>query len=80
MLGVGGAPGRIAVTTCTGDCDGDGQVTIGEVVKCINLFLGQPLCDTRDASLGCPVADSNLDGTVSIGEVVQCVNRFLSGC
>lgn len=72
--------GQITVTSCTGDCDGDGQVTIGEVTKCINLFLGQPLCGMGNPASSCPVADANLDGQVSIGEVTQCVNRFLSGC
>lgn len=77
---VAGTSGQIVVTTCTGDCDGNGRVTIGEVIKCVNLFLGQPLCNPTNASLNCPVADANLNGSVSIGEVTQCVNRFLGGC
>jgi hypothetical protein len=77
---VGGAPGKVTVTTCTGDCDGDGKITIGEVVKCANLFQGQPPCNLSDPSLSCPVADANGDGVVTIGEVVQCVNGFLDGC
>lgn len=75
-----GAAGQIIVTSCTGDCDGDGHVTIGEVVKCTNMFLGQPLCSPTNPSLHCPVADADLSGSVSIGEVVQCANHFLSGC
>lgn len=78
--GVVGAAGQIIVTTCTGDCNGDTHVTIGEVIKCVNLFLGQPLCNPSNANLSCPVADASLDGIVSIGEVIQCVNRFLNGC
>lgn len=80
IAGVGGAAGQISVTTCSGDCDGVGHVTIGKVIKCVNLFLGQPLCNVANPNLSCPVADANLDGRVSIGEVTQCVNRFLSGC
>jgi len=72
--------GQIIVTTCTGDCNGNHQVSIGEVTKCVNLFLGQPLCNPSDPVGNCPVADANLSGTVSIGEVTQCVNRFLGGC
>jgi hypothetical protein len=79
-LVVAGVAGQIVVTDCTGDCDGSGRVSIGEVVRCLNLFLGQPLCDMSNPSLSCPVADANLDGSVSIGEVTQCVNRFLNGC
>jgi len=55
-------------------------VTIGEVIKCVNMFLGQPFCNPTNPALGCPVADANLNGSVSIGEVIQCVNRFLNGC
>lgn len=72
-LPAAGASGALVVTTCNGDCDGNGTVVIGEVVRVVNQFLGQPYC-------GCPVADTNHDGIVSIGEVVQSVNRFLSGC
>ena len=77
---VSGAPGQIRVTNCTGDCDGDGTVSIGEVLRCVILFLGQPLCNPAAPSLSCPLADASLDGTVSIGEVQQCVTRFLQGC
>lgn len=80
IAGLVGTAGQIAVTNCTGDCNGDGHVTIGEIVKCVNLFLGQPRCSFTNAAASCPVADANLDGNVSIGEVVQCVNRFLNGC
>jgi hypothetical protein len=72
--------GEVIVTTCTGDCNGNDVVSIGEVVKCVNHFLGEPFCNATNASLGCTVADANLDGVVSIGEVVQCINRFLNGC
>jgi hypothetical protein len=78
--GVVGAAGQIIVTTCTGDCDANGHVTIGEVIKCVNLFLGQPLCSPSNPNLSCPVADASLNGSVSIGEVTGCVNRFLNGC
>jgi hypothetical protein len=80
LAGVGGAAGNITVTVCTGDCNGDEHVTIGEVVKCVNLFLGYPLCNLSNSSLSCPVADANLNGQVSIGEVTLCINRFLYGC
>jgi hypothetical protein len=77
---VGGTAGQITVTTCTGDCDGNGRVSIGEVIKCLNMFLGQPLCNTANPNLNCPVADANLNGSISIGEVTQCVTHFLNGC
>ena len=52
-----------------GDCDGNGQVSIGEVQKAINMFLG-----TQAPACG---VDCNGDGTVSIGEVQKVINAFL---
>jgi hypothetical protein len=52
-----------------GDCDGSGTVSIGEVQKAINMFLGSIPPD-------CGV-DCNGDGTVSIGEVQKVINGFL---
>jgi hypothetical protein len=52
-----------------GDCDGSGTVSIGEVQKAINMFLGT-------LAPGCGV-DCNGDGTVSIGEVQKVINGFL---
>ena len=55
--------------TVPGDCDGNGVVSIGEVQKAINMFLG-----TLAPSCG---ADCNGDGVVSIGEVQKVINGFL---
>jgi PKD repeat protein len=62
--------GTITVTGgIPGDCNGDGTVSIGEVQKAINMFLGiEPV--------GCG-ADCNGDGTISIGEVQKVINAFL---
>jgi PKD repeat protein len=76
--GVGmSCPGGIVSFTSgiPGDCDNDGQVSIGEVQKAINMFLGL-------LPVGCGV-DCNGDGAVSIGEVQKVVNVFLglaTGC
>ena len=52
-----------------GDCDGSGTVTIGEVQKAINMFLGiePPACNV----------DCDGNGIVSIGEVQKVINAFL---
>jgi PKD repeat protein len=60
---VGGGGGK------PGDCNGDGTVSIGEVQKAINMFLGIQAID-------CGV-DCNSNGTVSIGEVQKVINAFL---
>lgn len=75
----GGATG-VVVTSCTGDCDGNDAVTIGEIVKAVNVFLGRPLCDPETPTANCPVADTDSNGAVSLGEVMQTVGASLSNC
>jgi hypothetical protein len=52
-----------------GDCDGDGEVSIGEMQRAINMFLG-----VEPANCG---ADCNGDWEISIGEVQRVINAFL---
>jgi hypothetical protein len=62
--------GTVTVTAgLPGDCDGDGSISIGEVQKAINMFLGllPPECGV----------DCGGDGVVSIGEVQKVINGFL---
>jgi len=70
----------IRISTCTGDCNGNNEVSIGEVQQCVNKFLGAALCTFNASSTNCTIADANNNGEVSIGEVQQCVSRFLGGC
>ena len=71
--GLTGASPAVRVTTANttipGDCDGDGSVSIGEVQKAINMFLGTlpPACGV----------DCNGDGKITIGEVQKVINAFL---
>ena len=59
---------------CPGDCDGNGMVTVNELVTSVNIALGSlPLS-------ACPVLDVNGDGTVEIDELVAAVNDALNGC
>ena len=60
---------QVAGPSLPGDCDGDGAVSIGEVQKAINMFLGT-------LAPGCGV-DCNENGVVSIGEVQKVINGFL---
>ena len=52
-----------------GDCDGDSAVSIAELQKAINMFLGSipPECGV----------DCDGDGKISIGEVQKVINAFL---
>lgn len=59
---------------CAGDCGGDGQVTVDELVQGVNIALDNtPLSQ-------CPVFDSSGDGQVTINELISAVNSALNGC
>ena len=63
-----------ARATCAGDCNGDGVVTVPEVVTVDNIALGSlPLS-------ACPAADANGDGSVGVGDAVLAVQAALDGC
>ncbi len=58
---------------CPGDCNGNGEVTIDELITLVDLALG-----TSDAS--CPNGDGNGDETITINELLEAVNAALRGC
>jgi cysteine-rich repeat protein len=84
--GAGGGATQVRLTTCTGDCDGSGDVTPGEVFKVVQILLqpgglGKPLCIVTQPTLSCPVADADLNGKITIGEVQLSINNYLNnGC
>lgn len=60
---------------CTGDCDGNGEVAINELLQGVNIALGtQPV----DACAMFDVAAA--DGQVSIAELLTAVHASLEGC
>ena len=59
--------------TCVGDCNGDGSVTIDELLSMVNIALGNP-------GSACAAGDANSDGQITIDEVLMAVNAALSGC
>ena len=61
-------------TLCSGDCNGDGIVTIEEIVTMVNVALG-----SADVTL-CLAGDLTGDGTITVDEIIAAVNRALSGC
>ncbi|MBI3783582.1 MAG: hypothetical protein HY270_09285 [Deltaproteobacteria bacterium] len=70
---IGAAPGS-ARAACVGDCNADGEVTIDELIKMVNIASG-----TGDLST-CSVGDANGDGEVTIDEIIKAVNAALNGC
>jgi hypothetical protein len=60
--------------SCTGDCNGDGEVTINELISGVNIALGSaPLSQ-------CPAFDPSGDGSVAINELIAAVGAALEGC
>jgi hypothetical protein len=59
---------------CTGDCDGDGEVAINEVVRGVNIALGSVPVDD------CVQFDADGDGAVAINELVAAVTNALNAC
>lgn len=60
--------------TCSGDCDGDGTLSIAELTAGVAIALG-------DAALtGCPPLDANGDGAVRIEELTRATGAQLASC
>lgn len=59
---------------CAGDCDADGQVAIFELLRGVNILLG------NDSLLACPTFDADAGGDVNVNEIVQAVSSALRGC
>ncbi len=64
----------LAQAACVGDCSGDGNVTVDEIVNAVNIALGTASLST------CPAADGDNDGSVVITEILQAVVAALEGC
>jgi hypothetical protein len=59
---------------CVGDCNGDGEVTIDELILGVRIAL--EMSDLSD----CPEFDADGSEEVTVDELVQAVNNALSGC
>jgi hypothetical protein len=59
---------------CVGDCNGDGQVTIGEILTTVDIALGNADVST------CRDGDANHDGQITIDEILAAVDHALNGC
>ena len=59
---------------CVGDCDGNGMVSVADLIVGVNIALGnQPIEN-------CPAFDVTGDGMVTVSELIQGVNNALDGC
>lgn len=59
---------------CAGDCNGNGAVTINDIVRALQIALGEAPVTI------CPAADTDTNGIVSVEEITQATVAALSGC
>ncbi|MEO8602546.1 MAG: hypothetical protein ABI629_08225 [bacterium] len=59
---------------CSGDCNGDGVVSISELIRGVNIALG------NTAVADCPAFDPNGDGMVTIDALIKSVGYALAEC
>ncbi len=68
------AAGTQPAPPCAGDCDGNGSVTIDELIRGVNIALGSLPPAT------CAPLDTSGDGSVTIDELIAAVRLALDGC
>jgi hypothetical protein len=59
---------------CRGDCNGNGEVSVDELVRAVNVALDLLAVDT------CPPADADDSGAITINELIVAVSNALDGC
>jgi hypothetical protein len=57
-----------------GDCNGDTQVTVDEILTMVNIALG------GENVSACSAGDANGDGQITVDEVLRAVNYALNAC
>lgn len=70
-----GALASAAEGQCLGDCDGNGEVAVTELIVMVNIALGTVPCCTV-----CAAADPENTGEVLVTQIVSAVNNALQGC
>jgi nucleoside-diphosphate-sugar epimerase len=71
---IGPPPTPAPPPACVGDCDGHGTVTVDELVRGVNIALGNLPLDS------CPSFDVGHDNAVSVDELVRAVGAALNNC
>ncbi len=72
--GVGDVCDQDDVCSLVGDCDGGGTVVIGELIRLVNIALG------NEGISECLNGDDNGDGEINVNELVLAVRSALSPC
>jgi hypothetical protein len=68
---------RLTSAHCIGDCNGNGVVTIDEIVRgvCLIICIEPPF-----PGEACPALDPENTGHVAVAAIVTAVNNALNGC
>ena len=65
---------HLLVPACAGDCGGNHQVTVDEILRLVSIALGNADLST------CQAGDANSSGTITVDEILTAVNSALNGC
>lgn len=60
---------------CVGDCNGDGRLTVDELLSMVNIALGN-----ASVAVACLAGDPNMNGQIDVAEIIAAVNNALNGC
>ena len=62
---------------CVGDCDGNGSVSVDDLIRMVNVALElAPICSVS----GCLAGDADCNCQITVDEIIQSVNNLLNGC
>lgn len=67
-------PTPVPSPVCAGDCNGNGNVTIDEIVTLVHIALGDMAIDV------CPAGDNDQDGAITVNDILAAVQSTLAGC
>ena len=63
---------ELGLSSCVGDCDGNGAVDVTEIIKMVNIALGtSPVSD-------CAAGDADASGGIDVTEIIVAVNHALN--
>ena len=65
---------RLLIAPCAGDCNGNHEVSIDELILSVSIALGEQPANLRGAT------DTNRSNSVEISELVAAVAHALGGC
>jgi hypothetical protein len=65
---------------CVGDCNLDGQVTIDDLIRMVNIALALQSVCSDGGQAGCAAGDANCDCEITVDEIIRAVQNSFQGC